>query len=119
MTPQLLQLGSVNLGASTLQPALTDQALAPVVKEAKGLWAAAGGDISKLSGVRFEVANLPGQELGLTTNGLIQIDVNAAGQGWYVSPHPGQQLRVQLEAVQLARGGDAESAARPSGMSTS
>jgi hypothetical protein len=81
VTPQLL-VGRAT-GAAATQPALTDQSLQLVAQEAIQGWAAAGADVSKLIGDRFAVADLPNDLLGLTTNGLIQIDSNAAGMGWF------------------------------------
>jgi hypothetical protein len=88
VTPELLALGAVGGGPAN-QPALTDQSIAPLVQEAISLWGAAGVDVSRLDGLRVMVADLPGDLLGLTTNGLIQIDANAASLGWYIDPTTG------------------------------
>jgi uncharacterized repeat protein (TIGR01451 family) len=85
VTPQLLAAGAIGLGGPAPQ-ALTDAQLAPIVHEAIQRWAAAGANLAKLAGMRFGVADLPAGMLGLTTNGFIQIDVNAAGMGWFIDP---------------------------------
>jgi hypothetical protein len=41
-----------------------------------------------LAGVKVEVADLPGNLLGETTERVIRIDRDAAGYGWFVDPTP-------------------------------
>jgi hypothetical protein len=38
--------------------------------------------------IHFEILDLPGNLLGLTSHHTIQIDINAAGYGWFVDPTP-------------------------------
>jgi hypothetical protein len=40
--------------------------------------------IATLRGVKIEIADLPDQELGRYEDGVITVDVNAAGWGWFV-----------------------------------
>jgi hypothetical protein len=49
---------------------------------------AAGADRAQLAGVRFVLADLPDGMLGRQTGGLIEIDRNAAGYGWFVDATP-------------------------------
>jgi hypothetical protein len=98
VTPQLLATGTVALGAAG-EPALTDADLAPLVEEATRLWAAAGADTSKLNGVRFAVTDLPADTQGTTTNGFIQIDLNAAGMGWFIDSTPGTDNEFSLKGA--------------------
>src|SRR5207248_1862863 len=93
--PQLLAAGAVGLGAGDQR--LTEQDLAPLVQEATRRWVAAGVNTARLNGVRFVVADLPDGMLGLTTNGLIQIDLNAAGMGWFIDPTPASDAEFSLK----------------------
>jgi hypothetical protein len=71
---------------------ITATDLAPVVDEAISRWAAAGADagaIGILRRTRVGIADLSGNELGLALPGLVLIDRNGAGVGWYVDPTPG------------------------------
>ena len=66
------------------------------------LWAESGlVDDEALAGikdVRFEVADLAGLLLGLADNGIIQVDVDAAGHGWFVDPTPLEGSEFELSA---------------------
>src|SRR5437868_15213977 len=65
--------------------------MAPVVTEAIAFWGAAGVDGAALSTLKtFEVriADLPDSLLGVTTPGVIWIDQNAAGHGWFIDLAP-------------------------------
>ena len=77
---------------SQTQPdALTAEALAPVVDEAKRrvLEAAGPQSAAVLDNVSFEIVDLPGNVLGREQDAnTIFIDVDAAGQGWYVDTTP-------------------------------
>lgn len=55
-------------------------------------------DTTALNGVWFVVADLPEGILGLYTPGLIQIDVNAAGMGWFLDPTPADDSEFAVEA---------------------
>ena len=67
---------------------LTDSELAPIVDQAKQLWAdtLGGGDprLSLLNEVQVQVGNLPDQRLGVTLGETILIDTTASGYGWFV-----------------------------------
>jgi hypothetical protein len=88
-SPQEAAGGAVALrpGAVLLTPAL----LGPVEAEAVVLWAAAGLDAAQLSVLRtapVQIVDLPAPYLGLTGAGVIQLDRDAAGYGWFVDPTP-------------------------------
>ena len=104
-SPQLLAAGSVSLGAAN-QPALTSRDLARLIRQAKRLWAADGFNIARLNGVRFQIVDLPGQMLGQYSLGVVQIDTNAAGAGWFIDSTPADNSEfasdvapTQLEAT--------------------
>jgi hypothetical protein len=70
---------------------LTQAELAPIVKEAMVLWWEAGIDpqrLAAISQVHVQIEDLPGPDLGLASPGLIEIDDNAAGYGWYIDSTP-------------------------------
>jgi hypothetical protein len=81
-------------GAVALRPGaemLTADVLGPLVAEALVLWAAAGVDpaqLNILSTAQVQVADLPAPYLGLTGAGIIQLDREAAGYGWFIDPTP-------------------------------
>ena len=45
---------------------------------------------AKLNQVRFQVDDLPGQTVGNEADGIVTLDVNAAGYGWFVDPTPAE-----------------------------
>ncbi|HTK77374.1 MAG TPA: tandem-95 repeat protein [Gemmataceae bacterium] len=85
----LVLAGEEVVGAS--EPALTPEELAPIVSAAEARWAATGMDaasLDALKSVEFRIADLPNTDLGATTTGVIYIDVNAAGHGWFIDATP-------------------------------
>ena len=46
------------------------------------------GQLAKLDALRLEVADLPGLTLGQLQEGVITIDADAAGWGWFIDPTP-------------------------------
>ncbi len=85
----LLAANQVVASAST--PALTQGDLQPIVRAAIARWASAGLNattVQKLSQVQFVISDLPGSYLGQTAGNRVSIDVNAAGNGWFVDPTP-------------------------------
>lgn len=75
--------------ASGVAP-LTQRQLDPIVAAARLRMEAVYGTAATrtLVGVRFAVSDLPGRQLGLTTNRTVLMDVNAAGFGWFVDATP-------------------------------
>jgi hypothetical protein len=70
---------------------LTASALAPIVAEARALWAAAGltpQQLARLDGATVGVAPLPAGDLGLTLGSSVTISPDAAGDGWFIDPTP-------------------------------
>jgi hypothetical protein len=62
----------------------------PLYDEAVKRWQqlAPGADVSALHNVTIEVMDLPGTTLGLASSTFIWIDINAAGNGWFVDATP-------------------------------
>ena len=90
---------------------LTVAELAKIVDAAIAQWMAAGlssQNVAKLNKANISIADLPGSELGWTTNNGIIIDDDAAGYGWFVDPTPnaneeyGVSSRGQLIATDSA-----------------
>jgi hypothetical protein len=76
--------------AADVQPLTPDQ-LAPVVATAEAGWAATGvggASLAALTGLDVRIADLPGNVLGAQTPGVIWIDINAAGHGWFIDANP-------------------------------
>ncbi len=81
------------LGGAALS--LTDDQLGPLVNTAVDRLAAVPGTqaVSALESLRFEVVDLPGSRLGQVVGGsTIQIDVDAAGAGWFIDNSPGDDV---------------------------
>src|SRR5207302_9402857 len=83
----------------------------PPPVEALARWQAAGIDTSALHGIDVRIADLGGRTLGQAAGGVIWLDDNAAGWGWFVDPTPhndsefttpgnqGEQNRMDLLTV--------------------
>src|SRR5262249_11708161 len=70
---------------------LTQEMLQPIVVEALARWQAAGVApevLAGLSRVTIQVGDLPGNYLGWSSTGVITIDANAAGYGWFIDTTP-------------------------------
>ncbi len=89
-SPMLAKGGAIAGGVSST---LTSAQLQPIVNAAVDLWTATGltgEQISTLKSTQFVVTNLDGANaLGLTTPGLVQVDDNGAGRGWFIDQTPG------------------------------
>ena len=84
-------MAAEQVAAAPHTPALTPAELQPMVQEAITRWANAGLDasaIAKLKQVQFVISDLPGSYLGETEGNQVNMDVNAAGNGWFVDPTP-------------------------------
>ena len=71
--------------------ALQEATLAALFVQARREWAASGvttEQLARLDSVQLRVADLPGLALGQAEDGLITIDTNAAGWGWFVDATP-------------------------------
>jgi|GEM_PF-5967772 len=85
--------------------------LASIAEAASKRWEATGlTDAQKatLRGLRYEVTDLEDGVLGAYREGSIKIDINGAGQGWYVdaTPDSDEEFRNVGSATQLAGDGD-------------
>lgn len=72
---------------SATSEALNAQQLQPIVAEAIARWQQAGLDdasLQALAGLPIQIADLPGSILGQASPGMIVIDEDAAGYGWFV-----------------------------------
>src|SRR5262249_15239459 len=80
------------LVAATVAPAPVKETLrarlvAPLLTEALGRWQAAGVDTSALHGIDVRITDL-GLTLGKADGGILWLDDNAAGWGWFVDATP-------------------------------
>ena len=79
--------------------------------QAKLDWAASGvsaEQIARLDTIRLAVADLPGLVLGQAENGVVTIDANAAGWGWFVDRTPQDSREFVLQGgVLVASSGPA------------
>jgi hypothetical protein len=73
---------------------LTPEQLTPIVAAATDLWLGTGAlsadQLLRLEQAQVALADLDGPELGLTLEeeGIVLIDLDAAGWGWFVDPSP-------------------------------
>jgi hypothetical protein len=98
--------GALNGTAST--QVLTQPMLQPIVTEAIARWQEAGAPPSAVDALRSTpvlIADLPDADVGReSANGVILIDTNAAGYGWYVDPTPADDSEFRTPSVGLASG---------------
>jgi hypothetical protein len=87
--PAALRLAAA-AGRQTAADMLSAAQLAAVTDEALRRWAAVVGSdaVAGLSAVTWELADLPGNLLGLASDGAVCIDRDAAEYGWFVDPTP-------------------------------
>jgi PAP2 superfamily len=112
----LTDSGGRALGAAAAAPATVTKSLhgnqaRPLLNEALARWRAAGIDTSALGKVDVRIADLGGLTLGKVADGIIWLDDNAAGWGWFVDRTPrndsefvkagnqGEQNRMDLLTV--------------------
>jgi hypothetical protein len=85
--------GGDSLMAAAAAPATVHDALRagqaqPLLAEALARWQAAGVDTSRLRGIDVRIADLGGLTLGKAADGVLLLDDNAAGWGWFVDATP-------------------------------
>ena len=86
---------------------LTQPMLAPIVAEAIARWQEAGAapqGLAALSHVDVRIADLSGPLLGMAGTGVITIDQDAAGYGWFIDPTPADDSEFGAVAQGPARG---------------
>jgi CSLREA domain-containing protein len=93
--PAALMLDAGDMSADGTASALTLQNLEPLAAEAVARLGAVDPSAAAqaaLEAVTFEIVDLPGNRLGQAQGTLVQIDVDAAGFGWFVDATPGDDL---------------------------
>lgn len=90
-TPSLPLFALRDAMGAELYGALAPADLQATAEAAIARWVAAGIDAAQLQlleSVAFGVTDLKGSILGLSTTGLVLVDTNAAGWGWFVDTTP-------------------------------
>lgn len=99
------------LGTTANAATLTQDQVQPLLAEALRRWAQAGAASGLIGPLDLHIVDLPGAELGAATDHTIWLDINAAGNGWFVAPTPrsdrefvrrgdqGEQGRIDLLSV--------------------
>ena len=90
-TAALLQAAAAPVAMVGAAPTLQASQLAAVVAQARHEWADAGAgaaQLAQLDAVQLRFADLPGLTLGQAEGGLITLDRDAAGWGWFVDRTP-------------------------------
>jgi hypothetical protein len=73
---------------TTVHRSLRANQVQPLLTEALAHWQAAGVDTSALGKIDVRIADLGGRTLGRAADGLIWLDDNAGGWGWFVDRTP-------------------------------
>ena len=106
---QLLAQSSTLASASAVM--LSDADLKQLADAALARWSLTQDKalVDALRGVKVQIADLPDTELGEFSNGVITIDANAAGYGWFVdrTPSSDSEFRMIGDGVRSAVGGAA------------
>jgi hypothetical protein len=86
------QAGSHLAASLATRETLIETALVPIVQEAIARWAAtglSGAQLALLRATPFQIVDLGASgELGVALPSRIEIDDDAAGQGWFIDPTP-------------------------------
>jgi hypothetical protein len=84
------------------ETALTYEQLAPVVQEAiirfAEIYQLDTADVDLLNSINFEIVDLGGLTLGATSGSTVQIDIDAAGYGWFVDTTPSEDVEFTMLA---------------------
>jgi membrane-associated phospholipid phosphatase len=83
------QLRAAAVALAPVNVSLRSDQVQPLLTEALARWQIAGVDTSALPNLDVRIANLGGLTLGKAANGVIWLDDNAAGWGWFVDSTPG------------------------------
>jgi hypothetical protein len=88
-------------GARSAPYLLTDAILGPVVDAAVAYVVEVEGDAaaSALRDITYSVVDLPGDLLGLAGEGTIQIDVDAAGYGWFIEKYEVRSTKYEGQSA--------------------
>jgi len=93
-------------------PTVTQAELDAIATAAMAQWIQTLGEgdtrLATFGNVHFSLADLPDGELGDTTGRTFVVDVNAAGNGWFVdvSPSASEEFRVRIDRNVLAASQD-------------
>ena len=100
-------------GALAAYYALTQEAIRPLLSEAKSRWLQATGFdplvAESLENLRVSVADLNGAGLAKTFQNHITVDLNAAGNGWFVDPTPDADEEFSIVPTNELRNADSNS----------
>ena len=106
---QPLQASAARATAVDTTP-LTSSLLAPVVEEAIARWESAGLDaasVETLSNFEIRIGDLGGTLLAVTSGGIVTIDDDAAGFGWFIDPTPADDAEFRASGRFADRSADA------------
>jgi VCBS repeat-containing protein len=76
------------------KPGLSSEQLAPIVQAAISRWASIA-DAASLGSMQFRIAELEGSTLGLARGNTVWLDVDGAGNGWFIDPTPDDDSEFQ------------------------
>jgi hypothetical protein len=99
---EALRLAASPLATSASAEPLTQAELEAIHLAALARWQAVGlsdAQLDRISRVRFDITDLPGDLLGLARANLVQLDRDAAGHGWFIDPTPDDDLEFLAQPV--------------------
>jgi hypothetical protein len=97
------QLRAAAAAPATVTVSLRADQVQPLLAEALARWQAAGVNTSALGQIDVRVADLGGLTLGKAGHGVIWLDDNAAGWGWFVDQTPRSDLEFTQRGNQGAQ----------------
>ena len=98
------QLRAGAAAPSPVNETLRADRVQPLLTEALARWQAAGADTAALHGIDVRIADLGGLILGMAAGGVIWLDDNAAGWGWFVDATPGKDTEFDRPGDQGEQG---------------
>jgi hypothetical protein len=115
--PQSLMASSATvIGSANATATISEADLTPLVDEALRGWSMSedAALIEALRDLEVRIADLPGLELARLQDGMITIDADAAGYGWFVddSPAGSGEFAIRLERNVLAAAPESEAFGR-------
>jgi hypothetical protein len=85
---------------------VTTAEIQPLFEEALRRWSRTADEatLDAMREVEFEIVDLAGDQLGAYEDGVVSIDVDAAGHGWFIDPTPGDDREFLVPGTGPAAG---------------
>ena len=103
-----LRLGDTAAFRAAGVTGITEADVQPIREAALKRWRRTGldaADLAELDRVQVLIVDLPEDQLGLTSRGVIYLDADAAGASWYLDARPGDDAEFRAAAAGPPRKG--------------